>query len=438
MMMLPLACTEEGTPSGGNGNGGGNEMADCVCPESVRAGKDAVLQWEGFLEGDSLVAVSEDGDEYELTVSYVTSSGMGFNVPVDVPAGRYMLVLVRNERIELGEVEITAPVMPVTGLSVPSSALVGETVLIGGVGYKQGCMVVFTDSEGAESELAATLTNEGISVVLPEDMQAGSYDLYLLQDNLSWLLKEGFTVTEEVVEVKDKDLAELKYTHPYYATSVVQNSWKIDSDDPLTLIFYEYVVSDGIAELSSYDSYQADATGKFVLVNDGMEESNDLEITYHRDGDGNVTASDVLLYGYDDPTTLQWNYNAGGFLNSITYGDVSLCAIEYDGEGNVTTFRTTGFVYSDESLVNSPSAPNVVWAYMAVQGYADPHRYFPYLLGWYSSSSIQLPSAVMQPDPSGSGNIECPLTYEFDADGYVSKMSWSEGSDAHSIEFIYR
>lgn len=435
MMLLPLACTEEGTPSGGNGNGGGNEMADCVCPESVRAGKDAVLQWEGFLEGDSLVAVSEDGDEYELTVSYVTSSGMGFTVPVDVPAGRYMLVLVRNERIELDEVEITAPVMPVTGLSVPSSSLVGETVLIGGVGYKQGCMVVFTDSEGAESELAATLTNEGISVVLPEDMQAGSYDLYLLQDNLSWLLKEGFTVTEEVVEVKDKDLAELKYTHPYDATSVVQNSWKIDSDDPLTLTFYEYVVSDGTAELSSYDSYQADATGKFVLVNDGREESNDTEITYLRDSEGNVTDSDVLFYGTSAPTTLKWSYNADGLVTSIAGGKVS-CTIEYDAEGNLTAYDWVRFTY-DGSLVNNPLAPDVAWAYMVVQEYVYPHRNFPYLLGWYAPSSNKLPSSVSWESQFG-GEVVCPLTYEFDSDGYVSKMSWSEDSDAHSIEFIYR
>ena len=79
MMMLPLACTEEGTPSGGNGNGGGNEMADCVCPASVRAGKDAVLQWEGFLEGDSLVGAQDtlgisydaDDDTYDLDTIFI-------------------------------------------------------------------------------------------------------------------------------------------------------------------------------------------------------------------------------------------------------------------------------------------------------------------------------------------------------------------------------
>ena len=55
-------------------------------------------------------------------------------------------------------------------------------------------------------------------------------------------------------------------------------------------------------------------------------------------------------------------------------------------------------------------------------------------------ASSLLPTKMFLPDVStaAGGNIECPLTYEFDVDGYVSKMSWSEDSDAHTIEFIYR
>ena len=437
MMMLPLACTEEGTPSGGNGNGGGNEMADCVCPESVRAGKDAVLQWEGFLEGDSLVAVSEEGDEYELEVSYVTSSGMGFSVPVDVPAGRYMLVLERDERIELGEVEITAPVMPVTGLSVPASALAGETVLIGGVGYKQGCMVVLTDSEGAESELTATLTNEGISVVLPEEMPVGQYDVYLLQDNLKWLLKEGFSVLEEEVVAVDKELAEMRYYSPYVGEQLLMISWKIESGDTYTLTHSENIVTGDQIDLNAEDIYVSTGAYSFELSYDGYELSDNYEFTYNY-ADGLISYADIVRYN-GKTIRYEWQYDSEGYMTEIVTPSLTLCTINYEA-GNVVAFDGVSYEYGNQELKNSPCAPDVTWAYKAINEWAKPVMVFPYLLGWYDKASSLLPTKMFLPDVStaAGGNIECPLTYEFDSDGYVTEMSWSEGSDAHSIEFIYR
>ena len=440
MMLLPLACTEEGTPSGGNG--GENEMAECVCPASVRAGKDAVLQWEGFVSGDVLKAVSESGDEYDLIVNSVTSSGMEFTVPVDVPAGRYMLVLDRSPKVELGEVEITAPAMPITGLSVPSKATAGETVLISGVGYVQGCAILFAGDE--EYELTATLTNEGVTVVLPEGMPVGTYQVYLLQDNLQWPLKDNFVVFEVVEDDENGEdgeahegvLAELRYIHPYVGTDMLQHSWLIETSDPVTLTFAQYSVSGEVVELDCFDSYVADANGKFRLINDGMEESNDTEITYIRDSEGNVTASEVLFYRASAPTTLVWNYNADGMVTSIAGGNVS-CEMEYDGEGNLTGFKQVRFAYEDDSLVNNLMSPDVAWAYMVVQEYVHPHRNFPYLLGWYGRSSTRLPSAVSWESQFG-GEVKCDLSYEHDSKGYVSKMSWEESGDQHSIEFIYR
>lgn len=438
MMMLPLACTEEGIPSDGGSDDGGNEMAECVCPASVRAGKDAVLQWEGFVEGDVLKAVSESGDVYDLIVTYVTSSGMGFTVPVDVPAGRYMLVLDRSQRVELGEMEITAPSMPITGLSVPAKSLAGETVLISGVGYVQGCKILFAGDE--EYELAATLTNEGVTVVLPENMPVGTYQVYLLQDNLKWPLKENFVVFEEVVlpeETHQGVLVELRSIYSSNGTDKLQYSWLIETSDPVTLTYAQYSVSGDVVELDCYDSYVSDASGKFVLASDGFEESNDTEIAYIRDGEGNVTASEVLFYRASAPTTLEWSYNSDGLLTSIAGGVLSPCELEYDNAGNLTSYNQIRFAYEDDTLVNNPMAPDVAWAYMVVQEYIYPHRNFPYLLGWYRHSSSCLPTSVSW-DSQFGGEVKCDLSYEHDASGYVSKMSWTEGSEQHSIEFIYR
>ena len=67
----------------------------------------------------------------------------------------------------------------------------------------------------------------------------------------------------------------------------------------------------------------------------------------------------------------------------------------------------------------------------------DPYVYIPYLLGWYDKASVLLPTMMRLPDPQGIGTVDCTLKYEFDADGYVTKMSWSEGISSCRVEYIY-
>ena len=436
MMMLPLACTEEGIPSDGGSDDGGNEMAECVCPASVRAGKDAVLQWEGFVEGDVLKAVSESGDVYDLIVTYVTSSGMGFTVPVDVPAGRYMLVLDRSQRVELGEMEITAPSMPITGLSVPAKSLAGETVLISGVGYVQGCKILFAGDE--EYELAATLTNEGVTVVLPENMPVGTYQVYLLQDNLKWPLKENFSIIEEVVEAVEKELVELRYYVPYIGEDLLMLSWKIEREDILTLTHSENIVSGGQIGVNAQDIYVSTGTHSFELSYDGYEYSDNYEFTYNY-VDGVLANADVVRYN-GETVQYEWKYDEAGYMTEVVLSNLSIYNITYES-GNIAEFEQIAYEYGDPTLVNAPCAPDVAWAYKAINEWAKPAACFPYLLGWYDKASVQLPTMMYLPDtnnPDGAGKIACQPTYEFDAEGYVSKMSWTEGSEQHSIEFIYR
>lgn len=450
MTMLPLvACTGEENPSGngnGNGNEGGNSngtgnggsQSEIICPASVRAGADGVIQWDGFADGDELSAVSKEGDEYALEVDYVTSSGMGFTVPVDVPAGKYMLVLIRAERKELGEIEITAPAMPITGLSVPAQSLAGEEVLISGVGYKQGCIILFTDNAGFELKLDAVVTNDGVTVTLPEDMPVGSYDVYLLQDNLEWLLKSGFAVIEEVIEVVEKDLVELRSYSPAEDEEMTLITWNINRADPVTLTLSKYTVSAGVETFECNDVYVADGEYSLVLEEDGFEITNNLEMDYMLT-DGVVTGAEVLRYGKQNPTHYDWSYDSDGYLTDIVLPGGTLYTLSYES-GNLTYIYGTRFEYSDPLLVNAANAPDVVWAYVALRDRKESAAYFPYLLGWYDKTSAQLPTMMYLPDtsnPDGTGEIACQLTYDFDSDGYVSKMSWNQGGSAYWIEFVY-
>lgn len=428
--LLALSCTEKDGPADGGNDDTGKEMAECVCPASVRAGDDALLQWEGFKDGDALSAVSKDGDEYTLVVNYITASGLGFTVPVDVPAGKYMLVLVRSERKELGEIEITAPAMPITGLAAPDGALCGETVLFGGVGYKQGSSILF-DGE-SDVTLVPVITNSGAEVVLPEDMQEGSYDVYLLQDNLQWLLKSGFAVAKEIVK---KELAEIRYYTPYVGTELLMLSWTISRDGSLVLDHSQYVVSEDEETLDVYDSYVADGDYSFVLEHDGYEYSDNVNFSYTFD-DGVVSQADVVRIN-GKSIVYQWKYDAQGFMTEIALPSRSMYYISYD-LGNVVAFDQVRYEYGDPTLVNAPYAPDVAWAFKVLNEWAYPAACFPYLLGWYEKSSTQLPTKMYQPNlATGSGEIECPLTYEFDSDGFVSRMSWTAEGSKCWIEFEY-
>ena len=88
--------------------------------------------------------------------------------------------------------------------------------------------------------------------------------------------------------------------------------------------------------------------------------------------------------------------------------------------------------------MNNTYAADVIWGYMAMKETVDPFVYFPYLLGWYSPKSTRLPVSMSVPSYDGSGADVYTLSYEFDDDGYVTSMSWKEGSASYSIEFVYQ
>ena len=110
--------------------------------------------------------------------------------------------------------------------------------------------------------------------------------------------------------------------------------------------------------------------------------------------------------------------------------------LAYDG-GNLSLFRQTSFEYDADSPANHPNAADAIWGYMSLMEINDPFVYFPYMLGWYAPATDQLPARMVKPDPSGNGSVVCKLSYEFDEDGYMTKMSWRDGGDNYHVEYRY-
>ena len=364
---------------------GKDPFLNCVVPETVKAGGEAQIQWDGFKQNASLVLVGMDGKEYKMTVKVITAYGLTFKVPVNTPEGLYNLVLVQGERTGLGEITVTPADMPVTGLKVPAGAEQGETVIIEGVGFEEGCSVVAVDQADQEHSLESEVTYLGLSVVIPADLAEGEYALYLLQDEMRWLLASSFSVYKELVV---KTLERIDYYTDYVDGALLKLSWEISREEPATLTVSQFIVEDGTETLGVYDMYQFDNEGVLALVADGFGDSNDLKMSYAPDEEGNVSVSYVLIYGKQEPTPFTWTYDMEGFLTSVASPTVTFRSFEYQN-GNMTAFNNTSFEYGDASLVNNPAAPDVIWGYMSLLDKNNPFMYVPYFLGWYTIHSLR-------------------------------------------------
>ena len=424
-----VSCVKENGPSGS----AENPLNECLCPATVRAGGEGIIQWNGFTEGDALALVTDSAVEYPLEAKVVTASGLIFTVPSDVPAGEYQLVLLGDVRKELGRIMVLELLCPVSGVDIPAQAIIGETVDITGLGFEEGCTIVMVDDGGVEYALVPQLTYSGVSMVIPDDMPEGIYSVYLLQGGVRWVLSSSFEVCKDIVIKKYR---QIRYFYPYSGDDMIMMSWNVSQEEPVTLTVSEYLVSEGEITLNAYDSYVADGDDRFVLSYDGLEISNAVEMSYQLDASGSVASSDVRFYGKKTSTAVGWTYDADGYLTSIYSPTMVLRSMEYE-DGNLTVFRQTRFKYDDPALVNSPYAPDVVWGYMSLQEYMDPYVYVPYLMGWYTRASRQLPTSFFTPSPTGAGEVEHAVEYEFDEDGYVIKMSWAEGSSSYWVEYLY-
>ncbi|MBR4300124.1 MAG: hypothetical protein IKT59_10485 [Bacteroidales bacterium] len=408
-------------------------VTECVVPEEITSGSEVILQWNGFAVDDCII-LRKEGSDYEMQVSVITGSGLIFNVPFDIAPGVYEVVLVHGGETILGTINVFPPDLPVNGLTLPGAALAGEMIMVGGVGFDDSSSVRMTGPDGLDILLESSLTRDGLQALIPEELAEGEYTLYLVQDGCEWKISSSFLISSAA-----RKLLSITTVGPYFGSTEVSYTWTVyDEEEPVRLVLSEALISGDEITEGSVDIYEADASGSFVLVSDGFESSNDIEMTYHRDSDGKVSKADVLLYGKSQPTQFTWEYEASGAISRITYesklGLTSFSEIEYN-DGSIVLFKSSQFEYEDPSLKNNPYAPDVVWAYMALMNKFDPFMYFPYLLGWYDVKSVCLPTAMNV--PSGSSMTVVPLSYEFDDKGYVIQMNWMEGSSMNRLLFDF-
>lgn len=410
-------------------------VSECMVPKTAHCGDEVILQWNGFTDDTSIVLRSVAGDIFPTEVKIITGSGLIFQLPYSIIPDTYDVILVQEGEHLLGQIVVLAPEIPVSGISIPSSCMTGESIIIKGIGFNQSSDIVLIGSDGTVYEVEAVCNSGGLTIIIPSDLPTGEYSVCLVQDGFEWVMSDIL----HIMSMPAKELASVAYQGPYMGSTQIRYTWVIGDGTPLKIHLIEATVdADGTIEEGTYDEYTSVSEYGFELTVDGFETSNDLSMAYSFDSDGRIRTSDVLIYGKSQPTEFTWTYDTDGFMQDITYvsstGLRLFRELEYEN-GNLVRFRNTEFDYTDPSLVNNPNAPDVVWGYMSVMEKFDPFVYFPYLLGWYDIKSSCLPSAFTM--ASGTGTITVSLEYVFDDEGYVTEMIWSDGG-VNRVIFSYR
>lgn len=427
--LLAVSCV--GTQIGDDVSLVPDPVTECVVPASACCGDEVILQWNGFAD-DAGIILRSSSVQAVPQISVITGSGLIFRIPFDVIPGRYDIILIQNGEYDLGEIEIREPAMPVSGLSVPASAMAGEEVKLSGAGFDNTSVISLAGSD-SDIELETDLVNGGVMIVIPEDIMSGEYAMYLHQQGYCWRIADSFMITTAA-----KRLSSVSYTGPYFGTAEVEYTWHVAEGEMPVIRLTERLIDGADITEGSEDVYSPTDLHSWELASDGFEMSNDMSMSYAFDADGKIESANVMIYGRSQPTLFTWEYDGSGRLCNVAYENKSemrsFKSISYDN-GNITQFGAVAFLYDDSGLKNHPLAPDVVWGYMAVMDMFNPFLYFPYLVGTYDVRSECLPTSMIL--NTGMETLTVALSYDFDSDGYVTHMSWNENGRSNRVNFTY-
>jgi len=432
--LLAASCQEKGYLDGE----GVNPLDKCVISENVRSGMEAVVQWNGFDDSASLYLKGEDGKEYGVEVTVVTASGLIFRVPAGLAAGKYTVIVEQSGgRQELGIIGILEAELPVTGLKIPSAVEPGKQFVIEGVGFDTGHVISLV-RDGESVVLKHETVSSGAKVMIPQSVDCGEYLLYLSDGTGKWLLSDYFSVAVR------KKLCSVSKNEKYNGdTRRVTGYYVKYEGDEVEAIIYKAVLVEPESELvdEAFDRYVLGADGVF-RAEGGASSSLNINVGYNRDADGNISSADVLRFSRNNPDgamrTFSYVYDASGRPEKVTYVlngvTRSLQVYFYEG-GNLVETMNSVFAYEDETLKNNPFGVDVAMGYDMMGMTDEPFLFFPYLIGEHPHTSSHLPSAVLEPTGMMGALEKKSLTYEFDDDGYVVKMSWEAGESLMLFDY---
>ena len=413
-----------------------NPLSEWVMTDSSQPGREVFIQWNGFESDAQLFIKGADGNEINVEIVVITSSGLIFKVPANLTPGHYAVILKQSETFELGTIEVLESSLTVTGIKVPVNASPGETMLISGIGFDSSHSIVLKSSDGT-IEISCEPVPSGLYVHIPAGIASGEYALYLTDGAGEWMLLDSvlIAVKKRLVSVKRED--------PYEGDMKYMSSYSAEyKDGEYTAIIYsvEVVENGEVLEVVQQDRY---ALGDDLVyrADGGYSSSNNFNFGYVRDSEGKILSADVLRYSRNNPEGVMreftWVYDAQGIPSRVTYdlnGKTYSMQVYLFSEGNLVDTNANTFVY-DGSHPANPFAPDVAHVYDMMSNTMEPFLYAPLLEGDEMFKSLQHPCAFELATGATTTKI-VPFTYVYDEDGYPVELSWDSGEQRLVLEYM--
>lgn len=431
---------------------------ECSVPATAEIGSKMTIAGQGFAATAEVGLRNSAGTETRLENPEITAAGFTGLVPATLTPGSYTVVLHQDGTWELGTVTLTAAAeCPVLSITVPDAIRLNQALEIAGAGFSSDMGIVLENTANqSRTELTAALSSTGVSCTIPDGVSAGTYNVILTQDSHEWIIAESvpaavykrlksvsLSVTTEYEGATVEALAEYLYESSQgtdmpmdeaTALSTAQLYFGMGAFEPTsTTSAYTFSFdADGNPTSSTGKGLYDEAASEWFTftvdnsqlkgTNQQFEEGTDGIRTFAWTMDNGRIAESTISYENRDARYL-WAYDAQGFWTGVNNPDGSpYMALAYDAAKFTGSTGNAMFTYTASPQLNSIFGVDIAKMIFGLQtiNIIEVDQLAAILLNLAGTPSTTLPATILEMD----GSTPTP-TYQFDEDGYVSKIDWS-------------
>lgn len=399
-----------------------NPVSNAKVPETAEIGGTFVITGTGFTDsGIALYLEDAEKERTKLEASF-SASGATCIVPKSVTETSFEVILTQNgNEWKLGTINIIMGPNPITTPSVPAEALIGEDLVLGGVGYNDSSKIYLENEAEERKELEITnRQNDGLTCSITNEISTGNYKVILTQDGGEWVLSENIFITK-LKKVKKIALFE-KYYEQLYETRSYELSWANNTPTKFT-------VHNEMNEYAPIVDYNIESRNEQIIAQTDNEDADIVEFTLTLNGN-KVAKTEAIDYRNRNYTR-EWQYTSE-YLNSLydvsrgmrvkyEYNDENILNIELNGNNPEGTYTYKEKEYNHYGID---------WAacYAILNSFEYPDWSFAVLTNMGGKKSAYLPEKLI-PLEEGVGVKDIEFIYSFDEDGYLSKVEWTALGD---------
>ncbi len=424
-MMLMLCAIITFSACSSDDDGPSNPVSNQVVPSSAKIGSEVTVQGNGFASGQTIYLQPEQGAEVNANAK-MTSNGATFTIPYTMTPGKVNVVLkVANDSFTLGSMNLLAADNPISTLSLPADMAIGQEVTIAGIGFAQGDKIVVGDKT-----IDATVTTDGVKFTVPADLAEGEYAVSLVRGSASWELGKVYAFLQRQVEsITITDNAMLNMYAPM-----------LGLEEGKLVVNFAYNEDGSLKAISSNGAVEwaFEYSGKTITT----KNLYDQPIAYTIDDQGRIISST----GYDmygDAVAYTWNYDANGYLVSVTKNgaadndDANLLNTYTDGNLSAYTMSLANGLATDKSIRTCPNTIEPLYLLNAF-GWMQTREdlFLGFLLNRNVKVSTYVPSQLIAAEMDESGaetSVTAGIESSFTNNTLTMQTTGSVISSAQSI-----